>query len=109
MKTTGIRVHAERVAYRDRIEIAVVNGHSNGDWDLGKLVFERQHPDGAITEPTLSLKTEEAQHLMDELWRCGLRPTEGTGSAGSLAAIERHLKDMQAIAFGLLDREGVKR
>ena len=41
---------------------------------------------------------------MDELWRCGLRPSEGTGSAGSLAATERHLKDMQAIAFDLLKR-----
>lgn len=38
----------------------------------------------------------------DELWRCGLRPTEGTGSAGSLAATQAHLKDMKAIAFSRL-------
>lgn len=40
-----------------------------------------------------------AQMLMDELWRCGLRPTEGTGSAGSLAATERHLADMRRLVF----------
>jgi hypothetical protein len=40
---------------------------------------------------------------MDELWRVGLRPTEGSGSAGSLAATERHLSDMQRIAFKLLE------
>lgn len=51
--------------------------------------------------------TQEAQRLMDELWDCGLRPSEGTGSAGSLAATERHLKDMQTIAMGLLRKEGV--
>jgi hypothetical protein len=45
---------------------------------------------------------------MDELWRVGLRPTEGTGSAGSLAATERHLKDMQRIALGLLKSKGVE-
>jgi hypothetical protein len=45
--------------------------------------------------------------LMDQLWQCGLRPTEGTGSAGSLAATERHLKDMREIAFGLLKNEAV--
>jgi hypothetical protein len=30
---------------------------------------------------------------------CGLRPSEGTGSAGALAATERHLKDMQRLVF----------
>ena len=59
---------------------------------------------GAITEPTARLENEEAQFLIDELWRCGLRPSEGTGSAGSLAATERHLKDMQTITFDLLKR-----
>jgi hypothetical protein len=49
------------------------------------------------TPPTFEVEPEEAQNLMDELWRCGLRPTEGTGSAGSLAATERHLKDMRAL------------
>lgn len=53
-------------------------------------------------EPALRLRVEEAQALMDELWGVGLRPSEGTGSAGSLAATERHLKDMQRIAMSLL-------
>ena len=47
--------------------------------------------------PTISLGITEAQGLMDELWLCGLRPTEGVGSAGSLAATERHLEDMRAL------------
>lgn len=49
--------------------------------------------------PTLSLDTPLAQSLMDDLWRCGLRPSEGSGSAGSLAATQRHLEDMRSIAF----------
>jgi hypothetical protein len=51
----------------------------------------------------LAMSLDNAQGLMDELWRAGLRPTEGTGSAGSLAATERHLSDMQRIAFKLLE------
>lgn len=39
---------------------------------------------------------------MDQLWNCGLRPTEGSGSAGSLAATQRHLEDMRKIAFNTL-------
>jgi len=58
--------------------------------------------DVEVHEPALRMHKKAAQLLMDELWRCGLRPSEGTGSAGSLQATERHLHDMQRIAFHLL-------
>lgn len=54
---------------------------------------------GRIYEPFMRLELTAAQQLMDELWHCGLRPTEGTGSAGSLAATERHLQDMRKLVF----------
>lgn len=56
-------------------------------------------------QPSFSLTTEKAQVLMDDLWHCGLRPTEGRGSAGSLLATEKHLGDMRKIAFELLKIE----
>lgn len=40
---------------------------------------------------------EAAQQLIDDLWQCGLRPSEGAGSAGSLAATQRHLSDMRKL------------
>ena len=52
---------------------------------------------GMICQPMAVLNIQQSQQLIDELWKCGLRPSEGTGSAGSLAATERHLKDMQSI------------
>jgi hypothetical protein len=55
--------------------------------------------DGAIEKPLLSLRVSDAQVLIDDLWRCGLRPTEGAGSAGALAATQAHLKDMQRLVF----------
>lgn len=53
--------------------------------------------DGAFIPPTVRLETDEAQQLMDALWDCGLRPTEGKGSAGALAATQRHLDDMRKL------------
>lgn len=50
-------------------------------------------------EPTLRISPEEAQGLMDELWRAGIRPTEGAGSVGQLAAVNRHLEDMRSLVF----------
>lgn len=92
------------------------------DWSNGISIYMRQctvglgmavaapvtfvkHEPGGQVAPMLRIGIQQAQQLMDELWQCGLRPTEGTGSAGSLAATERHLADMRVIALGLLKGE----
>ena len=101
------KLFAERVRFGDSIDVRYVHEQSNGFW-VGKPVVIERLDDGLYMEPTLNLKTDEAQQLMDELWRCGLRPTEGTGSAGSLAATQAHLDNMTAIAFAALNKSGVK-
>jgi hypothetical protein len=53
--------------------------------------------------PSFHLEPEQAQTLLDDLWQCGVRPTEGAGTAGSMRATERHLEDMRAIAFAKLN------
>ncbi|MDX9893873.1 MAG: hypothetical protein RBS34_00405 [Desulfofustis sp.] len=96
------------------------------DWSNGVSVYMRQRtvgfgekwaapvtmvehdPRASVGKPMLWLEIQQAQQLMDELWQCGLRPSEGTGSAGSLAATERHLKDMRGIVKGLLRKNGVE-
>lgn len=50
-----------------------------------------------ISQPFMTLEPQAAQVFMDQLWNCGVRPTEGTGSAGSLAATQHHLADMRKI------------
>lgn len=56
-----------------------------------------------IVEPTLRIENTMAQQLMDNLWQCGLRPSEGSGSAGSLAATQKHLEDMRRLVFEAWD------
>jgi len=65
------------------------------------MAFE-QRESGLVSEPFAQISIESAQQLMDELWQCGLRPSEGTGSAGSLAATEKHLRDMRTIVDKML-------
>lgn len=50
-------------------------------------------------EPTMRIQPEEAQQFMDELWSVGIRPTEGAGSVGQMAATEKHLEDMRTLVF----------
>lgn len=54
-------------------------------------------------KPMLRVTKDALQQLMDELWRVGIRPSEGTGSAGALAATERHLQDMRRLALDHLE------
>lgn len=86
------------------------------DWSQGISLYMRQrmvgngssvaapitmvrHELSALVEPMLRIEIQQAQQLMDELWQCGLRPTEGTGSAGAMAATQKHLEDMRTLVF----------
>jgi len=53
--------------------------------------------------PTMRISPEDAQQFMDELWRTGIRPTEGAGSVGQLCAIKAHLEDMRTLVFKKVD------
>ena len=62
-------------------------------------------------EPTFQLSRDEGQQLMDALWVVGLRPTEGMGSAGALAATQDHLKTLKEVnnkLFALLENEPIE-
>ena len=56
-------------------------------------------PEHEMVQESGMMTKEDAQVLMDDLWHCGIRPTEGSGSAGSLKATEYHLEDMRKLVF----------
>jgi len=94
-------VRAWSSPYWAEIHILVRREDSRGKF-IGQPVVMRQltnQQEATYSEPTFRMEPETAQVLMDDLWRCGLRPSEGTGSAGALAATQRHLEDFRKIAF----------
>ncbi len=96
---------ARREPFRgDTVDVLLVQRGPQTNAFANPLTFT-EVPKGSVPHPTMSLQPEEAQQLMDELWRAGLRPTEGTGNAGAMAATQRHLEDMRTIAMGLLKGE----
>lgn len=103
-----MQVFCERSQFRNRIDLFLVDTDPDtGARAVGKLVEMQAIPDdGAMHTPTMRLTLTAAQQLMDELWTCGIRPSEGQGSAGAMAATRDHLKDMQRIAFMLLEDGG---
>ena len=81
-------VRCQRASWGSMIDVAVFMAGS-----VAEQLTMREIKEGEYITPTLSITMGEAQSLIDDLWTCGLRPSEGTGSAGSLAATERHLSD----------------
>lgn len=52
-----------------------------------------------IPEPNLIIETYAAQELMNDLWNCGIRPSQAKGTAGQLEAVNKHLEDMRTLVF----------
>jgi hypothetical protein len=105
----GIEIYAKKAGFSPEIEILIVDvGNSGRVLAAAKDIQVHVYEEGTYCHPTTKLDPAAAQKLMDQLWDCGLRPSEGSGSAGALLATQQHLKDMQQITFGLLKKEGVK-
>lgn len=104
------QIRAEREPWGKKIELLISCVDTASERrSVAKEVIFRKCVDGEVHNgPTIAISGQDAQVLMDDLWRCGLRPTEGIGSVGQLAATERHLADMQALAKGLLRKDGVE-
>lgn len=104
----NLKIRCQRMQWRDDIEFMVVVPRQDGGFDVGEPLTMRKVKDGEYAgDATFRLSNTAAQALIDELWSCGLRPSEGSGSAGSLAATERHLKDMRTIAMSFMRKDGI--
>lgn len=94
-----IKLFANLAPWTRKIDFLVTETTPDGKRAYGKTVIMEVKDEAAYIDPTFSLEYENAQFLMDELWNCGLRPSEGTGSAGALAATQKHLEDMRRLVF----------
>lgn len=97
----GVEVRAYLRPWNDSIDLLVVQPmYGTKSRSVAQPLTFRTLEEGLyISEPTMSLDLKAAQQLMDSLWQCGLRPTEGKGSAGALAATQAHLEDMRKLVF----------
>ena len=107
MKRQGYRLHVENSAFKHYAFNFFLLDHDDRGIEHGvRLVREEDPLDLRIrVDPTFQLAPDDAQNLMDDLWRAGLRPTEGRQSEGVTAAQNRHLEDMRKLTFSKLGVE----
>lgn len=111
-------IHAKPMSLRGGFDVYIVADTGKGQHDaqsiapgqdvvmLPAMVTQiklETMPNHNVDVPVaMQLSKEEAQQLMDALFNAGVRPTNGAGSVGQLAATQAHLVDMQDVAKGLL-------
>ena len=93
-------IRAQSAPWHMAVELYVTS--EDGKTRVKDVVLEVVEDVGIAHRPSFDVSMDAAQTLMDDLWRSGLRPTEGAGSAGALRAVEGHLADMRRIAFNSL-------
>lgn len=95
-------IHRDGFSFDRMFELRVGVETSSGKWALMQPVEFKvieESDAGLESRAAMAMSKEDLQSLMDEIWSAGVRPSEGSGSAGSLAATERHLADMRALVF----------
>lgn len=108
MLARNVRIYAEREPILDTLRFTVI-AENDKTIQMAEPIVMSPVPDDILygaqpTSPTFRLDLTGAQFLMDQLWICGLRPSEGTGSAGALAATQDHLRTVQTVMTKLLDK-----
>jgi hypothetical protein len=95
----NIRVKAD-FSERDLVFFMMQNGPRGERFVVNEAIITTVEPGQIVPRPSgFTLDGSEAQVLMDDLWSAGVRPTEGAGTAGSMAAVKFHLEDMRRLVF----------
>jgi len=89
----------------DEIELFLVEKRDGKVSGVGQPIVISPLARGSQVPVMTHLDKHSGQMLIDDLWQCGLRPSEGTGSAGAFAALQSHLTDFRKIVFKQLKIE----
>lgn len=95
-----IEVFANAGPWSRHIELLIcINARDGQKYAVSDAITFTKVNDGEHVPPTLKLDHTAVQELIDSLWASGLRPTDGSGSAGAFAAQGRHLEDLRTLVF----------
>jgi hypothetical protein len=86
------------------VEIGVWRRINGGPVEVAVVQWEAI-ADNAERKSLVTMRMQQAQVLMDDLWNAGIRPTEGAGSAGAMRAAQDHIADLRRVAFKALGIE----
>ena len=84
-----------------KCDFVLVVTEGEREWRVnGPLTLTAAEPGDVVDNPTFSLKYDEVQALVDQLYQCGYRPSKGVADpSAALDAVRYHLEDMRRLVF----------
>lgn len=98
-----MKVFAHKNICRRAVEIVLID-QSHGRESVARpvnFIFDALE-DGQIVEPTMAIRLEDAELLMQALWDAGFRPNNGAGSSAEADALRKHIAFAERVADRLL-------
>jgi len=103
---TGLEIRCYSVPWNGKVSFCLlgrpVGPEGERQYFMATNVTFEPIAEGETLQPTFSLRRDQVQALMDEMYRIGVRPTE-QGTAGELEATKSHLKDMRNLVASALE------
>lgn len=104
-----LRIYADKRPWSRGIELfGVVPHHLTAPGVqayVRDLVLTEQKDEALAIHPFASLSQADAEHLMTQLWRAGVRPSEDEAPKPQMSAMEAHIADLRKITFNLLRKD----
>jgi hypothetical protein len=103
MIQAGHRFHITRSLFSDDIKV-YLNFFDKGELNEVKSISWVKSNPNSLRKPDFDIPHENAQQMFDALWKLGFRSPEPNPES-QYAAINCHLQDMRALAFGKIGVE----
>jgi len=86
----------------DRVDLMIKASRGQQRYVLARAEMVEVPPGEVPGVDPLSVSMHDAQRLMDDLWRAGLRPSDAIASTGQHEAQRQHIDDLRAVLFNQL-------
>lgn len=94
----SLKFYINRNIASDCFELYIKRLDKNTGVSMATNITFSKHIPETLAAPITELREDEAQELLEELWKAGFRPKE-IGTVGQLASVRYHLEDMRKLVF----------